>query len=196
LNKNNSEAYLKLGQLQAKTGAIDDALATCNAAIQNNPQESAFYMLQGSIYERKNDLEKAKSSYDKVLQLKPDDPLASNNLAYILLETNVNPDLALRLAQTARRGLPELSNVADTLGWAFYQKGIYSSAISMFQEAIQLAAKHKEPESATYHYHLGLAYAKSEKPVLAKQHLERVLKLDPKYSDADDVRKQLAQLKS
>jgi Tfp pilus assembly protein PilF len=66
----------------------------------------------------------------------------------------------------------------------------------MFQEAIKLSAKNKEPENATYHYHLGLAYAKAEQPVLARQHLERVLKLDPKYSDADDVRKQLAQLKS
>jgi tetratricopeptide (TPR) repeat protein len=196
LNKQNADAYLKLGQAQLKTNALDDALATGNAGLQNNPRESAFYMLLGSAYERKNDLANAKSSYEKVLQIKPDDPLASNNLAYVLLETNSNPDLALRLAQTARRGLPELSNVADTLGWAFYQKGIYESAITMFQEAIKLSAKNKEPESATYHYHLGLAYAKSEQPALAKQHLERTLKIDPKYSDADDVRKQLAQLKS
>lgn len=196
LNKNNTDAYMKMATLQAKMGAIDDALATCNEAIGDNPTEYGLYMVIGGVYEKKNDLEKARSSYEKALQLRQDDPLASNNLAYVLLETNSSPDLALQLAQTARRGLPELSNVADTLGWAFYQKGIYRSAISMFQEAIQLAAKHKEPESATYHYHLGLAYAKSEQPMLAKQHLERVLKLDPKYSDADDVRKQLAQLKS
>jgi tetratricopeptide (TPR) repeat protein len=196
LNKNNADAYLKLAQVQYKSGGLDDALATCNAGAQNSPKDPAFYMMMGSVYEKKNDLGNARSSYEKALQLKPDDPLASNNLAYVLLETNSNPDLALRLAQTARRGLPELSNVADTLGWAFYQKGIYQSAIRMFQEAIKLASKHKEPESATYHYHLGLAYAKAEQPVLAKEHLERVLKLDPKYSDADDVRKQLAQLKS
>jgi tetratricopeptide (TPR) repeat protein len=186
LDKQNADAYLKLGQAQLKINALDDALATGNTGLQNNPRESAFYMLLGSVYERKNDLANAKSSYEKVLQMKPDDPLASNNLAYVLLETNGNPDLALRLAQTARRGLPQLSNVADTL----------ESAIGMFQEAIKLSAKNKEPESATYHYHLGLAYAKSEQPALAKQHLERTLKIDPKYSDADDVRKQLAQLKS
>ena len=86
-------------------------------------------------------------------------------------------DVALQLAQTARRGLPQTSNVADTLGWAFYQKGVYQSAITMFQEAIKLAEKNKEPDNATYHYHLGLAYAKAEKPSLAKQHLERVLKI-------------------
>ena len=112
------------------------------------------------------------------------------------LKASGNPDLALDLAQTARRGLPQLSNVADTLGWAFYQKGIYGSAIASFQDAIKLSAKNKEPDSALFHYHLGLAYAKSEQPALAKQHLERVLKIDPKYPDADDVRKELSQLKS
>jgi tetratricopeptide (TPR) repeat protein len=122
--------------------------------------------------------------------------MASNNLAYLLLESGGNADVALQLAQTARRSMPTSSNVADTLGWAFYQKGFYPSAIDMFQEAIKLAAKNKEPESATYHYHLGMAYAKAEQPTLARQQFERVLKLDPKSSDADDVRKQLAQLKS
>ena len=32
--------------------------------------------------------------------------------------------------------------------------------------------------------------------ILNQQHLERVLKIDPKYPDADDVRKELSQLKS
>ena len=141
-------------------------------------------------------LDKAKSAYQSALQIKRDDPTASNNLAYVLLETGGNADLALQLAQTARRAMPESSNVADTLGWAFYQKGVYQSAIDMFQEAIKLAAKNKEPDNPLYHYHLGLAYAKADQPALARQHLEHVLKLDPKYSDADDVRKQLAQLKS
>jgi Tfp pilus assembly protein PilF len=66
----------------------------------------------------------------------------------------------------------------------------------MFQEAIKLASKNKETDNPTYHYHLGLAYARTERPGLARQHLEHVLKIDPKYSGADDVRKQLAQLKS
>jgi tetratricopeptide (TPR) repeat protein len=196
LNKNNAEAYVALARVQLSTGAIDATLATCTDALRASPNESAFYVLEGAAYEKKHDLESARAAYQKALDLRHDDPAISNNLAYVLLETNSNPDLALQLAQTARRGLPESSNVADTLGWAFYQKGVYQSAISMFEEAITLASKHKEPESATYRYHLGLAYAKTSQPALAKQNLERVLKIDPNYSDADDVRKQLAQLKS
>jgi tetratricopeptide (TPR) repeat protein len=196
LNKNNTDAYVTLTQVQIRNGALDDALASCNNGLRDNPREYRLQMLEANVYEKKQDLEKAKVAYQAALQIKPNDPLASNNYAYVLLETNGNPDLALQLAQTARRALPELSNVADTLGWAFYQKGVYASAINMFQEAMSLSAKHKEPESALYHYHLGMAYAKTRQPALAKQQLERALKIDPKYADAADVRKQLAELKS
>jgi tetratricopeptide (TPR) repeat protein len=196
LNNKNGEAYLLLARAQLSNGAIDDALKTCATAIRDNPKEGAFYMMEGSAYEKKHDLDSAKAAYQKALDLRRDDPTISNNLAYLLLETNSNPDLALQLAQTARRGLPESSNVADTLGWAFYEKGVYQSAIAMFEEALKLAAQHKEPDNATYHYHLGLAYAKASQPTRAKENFERVLKIDPNYSDAADVRKQLAQLKS
>ena len=196
LNKSNADAYLRLGQAQVGKGALDDAISTYKAGIAANPKVAALYLVMGSVYEGKHDYDQAKSAYQTALQLKPNDPLASNNLAYVLLERGGNADLALQLAQTARRGLPTNSNVADTLGWAFYQKGVYRSAVDMFQEAIKLAAKNKEPESPTYHYHLAMAYEKTAQPTLARQHFERVLKLDPKYSAADDVRKQLAQLKS
>lgn len=196
LNKNNVDAYVKLGQTQTAMGELDKALATYKAGAAANPREALFYVLSGGVYERKHDLENAKSAYQTALQLKPDDPGASNNLAYVLLETNGSIDTALQLAQNARRGLPESPEAADTLGWALYQKGVYASAISMFQEAIKLGEKSKRAENPTYHYHLGLAYAKADKPALARQHLEHVLKLDPNYSGAADVKKELAQLKS
>jgi len=196
LDKHNVEAFALLGKTQNATDDVDAEIETLNEGVKQNPNAADLYILLGLAYEKKQDLEKAKTAYQNALQARRDDPGASNNLAYLLLRTGGNTDLALQLARTARRGLPELSNVADTLGWAFYQKGVYRSAIEMFEEAIKLSAKNKEPESAEYHYHLGLAYAKSEQPALAKQHLERVLKIDPKYPDANDVRKQLAQLRS
>jgi Tfp pilus assembly protein PilF len=41
-----------------------------------------------------------------------------------------------------------------------------------------------------------MAYAKTDQPALARQQLERVLKINPNYSEAAEVKKQLAQLKS
>jgi len=113
-----------------------------------------------------------------------------------MLETGGNVDVALSLAQVGRRGMPDLPNAADTLGWVYYQKGAYKSAIDLFQEAIKLTEKNKGADDATVHYHLGLAYQKDNQPALARQHLERVLKINPNYSSATDVKKALAQLHS
>ena len=96
-----------------------------------------------------------------------------------MLETGGNVDVALSLAQTARRGMPNSPNAADTLGWVFYQKGAYQSARDLFEEALRLAEKSKMPDDPTLHYHMGLAYDKTNEPLKAREHLERVLKINP-----------------
>jgi tetratricopeptide (TPR) repeat protein len=196
IDKSNSDALLKLGQVQVAKGSTDQAIATYQQSLKDNPREVSFYILIGELYESKQDWTNAKSAYQKALELKPDNALASNNLAYVLLQTGGNVDIALSLAQTGRRGMPDSPNAADTLGWVYYQKGAYKSAIDLFQESIKLSEKNKSPDDPTVHYHLGLAYQKDDQPNLARQHLERVLKINPNYSAAGEVRKALAQLKS
>jgi tetratricopeptide (TPR) repeat protein len=192
LDKNNSEALLKLGKLLAEEGNIDQALATFQQSIKDNPREVPFYVLSGELYEKKKDWEKAKAMYQQALGIVPDHPLASNNLAYVILEQGGNVDVAMGLAQTARRGMPDSPNAADTLGWAYYQKGIYQSAISQFQEALRLSEKHGAPDDADLHYHLGLAYQKTKQTALARQQLEKALKLSP---DNAEARKALSDLR-
>ncbi len=125
----------------------------------------------------------------KALDVQPDYPLAANNLAYLMLEHGGNTDVALTLAQTARRSLPDSPNVADTLAVAYYQKGVYSSAIDLLQEGLA-----KQPNNAGMHYHLGLAYQKMNKSAQAREEFEKALKLNPKTADADAIRKALLQL--
>ena len=45
-----------------------------------------------------------------------------------MVETGQNLDVALSLAQIARRGMPNSPSSADTLAWVYYQKGNYDSA--------------------------------------------------------------------
>ena len=65
----------------------------------------------------------------------------------------------MSLAQTARRGMPDSPAAADTLGWVYYQKGVYRPAIDMLREALKLGEKNKAPDNPNIHYHLGMAYA-------------------------------------
>jgi len=190
LDKKNSEALVKLGVVQNERGATDQALQTYLDGAKTNPKEIAFYLLAGGIYESKQDWDHAKQQYQKVLEIQPDNPLASNNLAYVMLQQGGNVDIAFRMAQTARRQLPDNANSADTLGWAFYHKHVYTSAINLFKEAVK-----KEPDNALFNYHLGLAYAKSGQAALARQQLDRVVKIKPNFPDVDELRKALAEVK-
>ena len=141
LDKNNADALEKLGKVQVQEGTADKALALYQQSIKDNPREVDFYILSGELYEAKKDWDHAKAMYQQALSISPDHPLASNNLAYVILEQGGNVDVAMGMAQTARRGMPDSPNAADTLGWAYYQKGIYQSAIGQFQEALRLGRK-------------------------------------------------------
>ena len=138
LDKNNTDARIKLGQVQAAEGHVDDAIATFQQGIKNNPQEVYFYVLLGQLLQSRRDWDGAIEAYQKALTIKPENPLASNDLASAMLQSGGNLDVALSLAQTARRGMPDSPGVADTLGWIYYQKGAYRSAIDSLREALKL----------------------------------------------------------
>jgi tetratricopeptide (TPR) repeat protein len=195
LDKNNSDALLKLAQAQAAEGSVSQALATYEQSMKDHPRDISFYILAGMLYESQRNWDEAKILYQQALNIQPDNPLASNNLAYLMLQHGGNVDVALAMAQTARRGEPDSPNFADTLGWAYYQKGVYQSAIDMFQESLRLSEKNGGADDADVHYHLGLAYQKANQPAQARQQLERALKISPNFGEADDARKALSELR-
>ncbi len=172
------------------SGEPDQALQVLLDGAKANPKEVTFYILAGDIYETKQDWDHAKQLYQKALEVQPDNPLASNNLAYVILQQGGNVDVAFAMAQTARRQLPDNPHSADTMGWAFYHKGVYGSAITLLKEAVK-----KEPDNPEFNYHLGLAYAKSGQEGLARQQLDRVVKIRPNYPDVDELRRAIAQAK-
>jgi tetratricopeptide (TPR) repeat protein len=193
LDKNNTDAIEKLGKVEVREGSTDQAIALYEQYIKSNPREVRFYILAGELYESKQNWDQAKAMYQQALSISPDHPLASNNLAYVMLEQGGNVDVAMGMAQTARRGMPDSPNAADTLGWAYYHKGIYQSAISQFQEALRLNERLGAPDDSTLHYHLGLAYQKANQLALARQQLEKAVKLSPGNADA---KKALSSLRS
>ncbi len=192
LDKSNIDALQKLGKVQVLKGNTDQAIALYQQSIKDNPHEVGFYILAGELYESKQNWDQAKAMYQQALGISPDNPLASNNLAYVILEQGGNVDVAMNMAQTARRAMPNSGSFADTLGWAYYQKGVYQSAINQFQEALRLNDKNGSPDDAVVHYHLGLAYQKANQKALARQQLEKAVKLQPENADA---RKALSELR-
>jgi cellulose synthase operon protein C len=147
------------------------------------------YTLLAQLEESRGDWQKAQSLYRKALQVQPDFPAAANNLAYLMLEHNLDTDVALSLAQTARRGLPDVPQAVDTLGWAYDKKGAYGSAVAQLEEAVR-----RNPQDANFHYHLGEAYAKLGDNSKARVELRRALQMNPGFQQSTDFREALAQV--
>jgi Flp pilus assembly protein TadD len=122
--------------------------------------------------------------------------VASNGLARVMLHTGGNLDVALSMAQLARKELPDSPGVADTLGWIYFRKGVYPLAVSTLQEALKLQDRNRMPDNPDIHFHLGMSYEKSEQPALARQQYEHVLRIYPNYRDAVEIKKALIRLKS
>ncbi len=116
LDKKNSDALIKLGQVLNAEGSVDQAIATYQQSVKDNPNEISFYILLGELYESQKKFDDAKNMYQKALQLQHDNPAASNNLAYVMLETGGNIDIAISLAQTARRQKSQQSDRSLPLG--------------------------------------------------------------------------------
>jgi len=188
LDPNNVPAFMLLGTVQASQGSLDQAIAGYQKAIQSNPRDVRLYIALGHLLEAQNQWQQAQSAYQQALQIQPNYPVAANDLAYLMLEHDGNINVALSLAQTARRGLPDLPATADTLGWAYYKQGVYNSAVDLLQDAAK-----SEPKDATYHYHLGMAYEKMNNSEMANQQFQQTLQLDPHYPQADEIHKLLAQ---
>ena len=106
-----------------------------------------------------------------------------------MIDSGENPDIALQFAQAAKAKLPTRPEVNDTLGWIYYKKNMTSQAITALREATDRA-----PKNATFHYHLGMAYAKAGDKVKARAALETALKLQSDFPGADEARSTLASL--
>ena len=189
LDPNSMEAILALTAVHVARGSVDQATALYQRAILTNPRDLRPYLLLGTLEEAQGNWQNAEQHYQKAVQLQPGHPVAANNLAYLLLEHGGDKNLALSLAQTARKAVPDSPSTADTLAWAYYKMGVYDSAVGLLQEAI-----HKVPLNPTYPYHLGLVYEKLGKSALAKASLESALKQDPKSPRADEIRQELTRL--
>jgi cellulose synthase operon protein C len=190
LNPSSVDAILALTTVQLARGSVAQATTSYQRAIQQDPRDIRPYFLLGSLEESQGNWQDAQRNYQKALEIQPNNAAAANNLAYLLLEHggNENVDAALSLAQTARRELPDAANTADTLAWAYVNKGLYGLAVSLLQEAVKAA-----PTNPTYHYHLGVAYQKNNDQTAAKAEFQRALQLNPAQSQADAIRKALAE---
>ncbi|MEO6923421.1 MAG: tetratricopeptide repeat protein, partial [Bryocella sp.] len=189
LNPANEDAVEAFSHAAAGLGQNDQGIAIWERWLQSHPNDSRATLLLGTFEEANGDVAKASEYYKKTLAISPNQPMASNNLAYLEIENGGNPDVALTLAQTARRGMPESPNTADTLAWVYYHAGRYDSARDLLEDAVK-----SDSDSALIRYHLGMTYTKLKQFSDAKTQLAKASALSPGSVTGKKAAEALAQL--
>lgn len=189
LNPSDSGAVMMYTQAQLAHGDPQKAIDSWQQWIKDHPSDARANAIVGTLEQARGDNDKATGFYKKALQIEPDQPIAANNLAYIMLESGQNVDMALSYAQSAHRSMPDSASTADTLAWAYYYKGTYESARDLLEDALKTA-----PEDPSIHYHLGMTYAKLSDKDDATTHLKKAAALAPNSQTAKDAEKALQQL--
>lgn len=175
IDPNYLPAYQTLAMLLVATGRSAEVLATFENAQAANPLSGVAHIELAILYEAAGRQADAIARYEEALRLDPDLAVAKNNLAFLLAENGGDLDRALDLAQEAKSALPSQPNVADTLGWVLYKKGVHSAAIGYLNEAEQGIAP-GDPQLGEIRLHLALAYEANGDSDGARAALTRALR--------------------
>ena len=129
-----ADAALLLADTYASAGQPDAALQLVNGVMQSSAKNPNAVLRAGMVLEKLQRWDEAQKAYELVLQLDNDEPVAKNNLASLLVSRGGNIDVALTLAQQAKERLPDNVQVTATIGWIYYQKKAYKTALDYLKE--------------------------------------------------------------
>ncbi len=191
LQLNPSDPGALMAYTRAETGIGNPAAAIAKWQTWTNahPTDARGPLMMGTLEEARGNTDGAMDDYKKALAIQPDQPVAENNLAYLMLQKGQDVDQALSLAQSARRALPHAPNTADTLAWAYYTKGIFGSARDLLENASKA-----DPNNPSIQFHLGMVYVKMGNKAAATEHLKKAVSLAPASQSGKDAAQALATL--
>ncbi len=150
-----SVAELGLAALDFNAAKYDDARNEMLATLKREPHNIKALLQIAQIEDRAGRRTEAISYYEKALQENSKNPPALNNLAYLLADTGKDPDRALELAQQVKALLPDSPTVDDTIGWAYYKKGLFHPALDYLKKASASNSPVRMCHLAMTYYQLG-----------------------------------------
>ncbi|HEY6359899.1 MAG TPA: tetratricopeptide repeat protein [Vicinamibacterales bacterium] len=177
-------AYDLLGRIYVAQRRLPEAQAEFERLVERRPLSTGARTMVATLLHLQNRIDAARQQYEAIVQTSTDAAVASNNLAWLYATAGGNLDVALTLAQAAKKELPDQPEVNDTLGWVYYRKGLFGLAVEALEQSVQ-----KDPDDAVYLYHLGMAYAGQGDRTRARSALDRALALNPGFDGAEQARR-------
>lgn len=173
IDKNNAEAWIMLGAINAELGNLAEALSSQQQAIALQPRSVKAHMHLAKVYLRTSKLYDARSSCQTALELQPDLAAAWVLLAKVHMQSGRNEE-AESCCCKAIAITPDLAEVYFTLGKALHAQEKLDKCIENYREALK-----RNPRHAKAYYRLGMALYGQGKFDEAAESYNNALRINP-----------------
>lgn len=147
----------------------------------NSPIQLKLNM--ASIYEAQKDYDTAINIYEEVLKLDPEQKIAINNLASLLVDIKNDQDSKKRAMDLAGKlANSQYPAFQDTLGWVHLKNSDFPKAVEILKKVVE-----KAPHVAIFQYHLGMAYKGAGDITNAKRYLAMAVESDQDFQGKEEA---------
>ncbi len=174
-----------------RRGDRDGAVAVLREGIGQVADPAPLQLQLAGRFEQLGRIDEAIAEYEALFARNPTSLIYSNNLVSLLSDHKSNDAAALARAVEIG-GTLRSSNIPqyqDTFGWLMYLTGNHEEALRDLLPAVEAL-----PQNPWVNYHIGMTYAKLNRPEDARRHLEAALSLadGTTFTKAEEVRATLA----
>lgn len=166
---NPAQAPGRLHAALLKDQKVAEAAQFADRWLRDHPKDWLFLLYLAEASSTKGDLQAAERYYRQLLQGQPNNPIALNNLAGVLIRQN-KPG-AVALAERAVKAAPGRPALLDTLALALAGDGQFAKAIDTQKQVIATA-----PEVPVYRLTLAKIYLRSGDRARARSELDALLR--------------------
>jgi len=177
-----------LSQFYSSAGNFADAEATAKTGLERAPQNMPLHLLLAGVYERQERYEDAIAEYELMYELDSDSTIVANGLASLLSERRGDEEALERAYDIALRFRnSEIPHFLDTLGWIYYLREDYVSALPLLKSAAE-----RLPGVPLVQLHYGMVLKELEQNESATEVLTGVLVEESALSAPDREKAQQA----
>jgi len=173
----NPGAYFFWGLVQIWENKNSAARDNILRAISIKNDEETYYFYLAVAYEKLNEIDKSIENLKLAIHYNINSARSYNYLGYIYADKNMKIDEGLILVQKALEIEPDNGAYLDSLGWIYYRKGDYVSALKNLLLAEEKLDEAGTPDSVVYD-HLGDTYFKIDNKSKAVYYWEKAVKLE------------------
>ena len=172
--KTKVELYLMLSSVYETRKDYSKAMEVVREGLDQDEKNIELIYRLGVLLDKTGDKTSCIEQMKSILEIDPNHADSLNYIGYTYAEQGIKLDEAMELIQKALRAKPDTGYIIDSLGWVYFQKGLYDEAVEYLEKAVNLM-----PDDPTINEHVGDAYLKKKKYKKALSHYKKALSLKP-----------------